>query len=66
MLVLSAILVLALLFLVNSMIAQDKMSADKLLDMFAGVSRVRFFAAVFILEILLVLWCCYIVLSLID
>ncbi len=66
MLVLSAILVLALLFLVNSMIAQDKMSADKLLDMLAGVSRVRFFAAVFILEILLVLWCCYIILSLID
>ncbi len=66
MLVLSAILVLALLFLVNSMIAQDKMSADRLLDMLAGVSWVRFFAAVFILEIHLVLWCYYIVLSLID
>jgi hypothetical protein len=42
----AAILVFALLFLVNSMIAQDKMSADKLLDMLAGVSGVRFFAAV--------------------
>ena len=66
MLVLSAILVLALLFLVNSMIARDKMSADRLLDMLADVSWVRFFAAVFILEIHLVLWCYYIVLSLID